>query len=32
VPDPLIKDDQAIVTNVKNKGLVILTGCALQEL
>src|SRR5918999_2646538 len=27
VPDPLIKDDQAIVANVKNKGLVILTGC-----
>jgi 7,8-dihydropterin-6-yl-methyl-4-(beta-D-ribofuranosyl)aminobenzene 5'-phosphate synthase len=27
VPDPLIIDDQAIVANVKNKGLVILTGC-----
>ena len=27
VPDPLIKDDQAIVVNVLNKGLVILTGC-----
>jgi 7,8-dihydropterin-6-yl-methyl-4-(beta-D-ribofuranosyl)aminobenzene 5'-phosphate synthase len=27
VPDPLIKDDQAIVANVKNKGLVLLTGC-----
>jgi 7,8-dihydropterin-6-yl-methyl-4-(beta-D-ribofuranosyl)aminobenzene 5'-phosphate synthase len=25
--DPLIKDDQAIVVNVKNKGLVIVTGC-----
>ena len=27
VPDPLIKDDQAIVVNVRNKGLVIITGC-----
>jgi 7,8-dihydropterin-6-yl-methyl-4-(beta-D-ribofuranosyl)aminobenzene 5'-phosphate synthase len=27
VPDPLIKDDQAIVANVLDKGLVILTGC-----
>jgi 7,8-dihydropterin-6-yl-methyl-4-(beta-D-ribofuranosyl)aminobenzene 5'-phosphate synthase len=27
VPDPLIKDDQAIVANVRDKGLVILTGC-----
>jgi len=27
VPDPLIKDDQAIVVNVKNKGLVVITGC-----
>ena len=26
-PDPLVKDDQAIVVNVRNKGLVILTGC-----
>ena len=26
-PDPLIMDDQAIVMNVKNKGLVVLTGC-----
>lgn len=25
--DPLIIDDQAIIMNVKNKGLVILTGC-----
>lgn len=25
--DPLIKDDQAIILNVKNKGLVIVTGC-----
>lgn len=25
--DPLIKDDQAIVLNIKNKGLVIITGC-----
>ena len=27
VPDPLIKDDQAIVVNVRNEGLVIITGC-----
>jgi 7,8-dihydropterin-6-yl-methyl-4-(beta-D-ribofuranosyl)aminobenzene 5'-phosphate synthase len=27
VPDPLIKDDQAIVANIRDKGLVILTGC-----
>ena len=27
MPGPLIKDDQAIVANVKNKVLVILTGC-----
>lgn len=27
VNDPLIKDDQAIVLNVKNRGLVVLTGC-----
>ncbi len=26
--DPLIKDDQAIVLNIKDKGLVIITGCA----
>jgi len=26
-PDPWIHDDQAIVMNVKNKGLVVLTGC-----
>jgi 7,8-dihydropterin-6-yl-methyl-4-(beta-D-ribofuranosyl)aminobenzene 5'-phosphate synthase len=26
-PDPLVKDDQALVTNVRNKGLVILTAC-----
>ena len=25
--DPLIKDDQAIVLNIKDKGLVIITGC-----
>jgi 7,8-dihydropterin-6-yl-methyl-4-(beta-D-ribofuranosyl)aminobenzene 5'-phosphate synthase len=25
--DPLIMDDQAIIANVKNKGLVIVTGC-----
>jgi 7,8-dihydropterin-6-yl-methyl-4-(beta-D-ribofuranosyl)aminobenzene 5'-phosphate synthase len=27
VPDPLVRDDQSIVVNVKNKGLVILSGC-----
>ena len=27
VPDPLVKDDQAIVVNVRNEGLVIITGC-----
>ena len=26
-PDPLVKDDQAIVVNLRNKGLIILTGC-----
>jgi 7,8-dihydropterin-6-yl-methyl-4-(beta-D-ribofuranosyl)aminobenzene 5'-phosphate synthase len=26
-PDPLIKDDQAIVVSVRDKGLVIVTGC-----
>ena len=26
-PDPLIKDDQAIIMKVKGKGLVIITGC-----
>lgn len=26
-PDPWIHDDQAIVLNVKNKGLIVLTGC-----
>jgi metal-dependent hydrolase (beta-lactamase superfamily II) len=26
VPDPLVRDDQAIVVNVRNNGLVILTG------
>ena len=26
-PDPLIKDDQAIVLTVKDRGLVIITGC-----
>jgi 7,8-dihydropterin-6-yl-methyl-4-(beta-D-ribofuranosyl)aminobenzene 5'-phosphate synthase len=26
-PDPLVKDDQAIVVNVRNKGLVVITGC-----
>jgi 7,8-dihydropterin-6-yl-methyl-4-(beta-D-ribofuranosyl)aminobenzene 5'-phosphate synthase len=27
IPDPLVNDDQAIVVNIKQKGLVILTGC-----
>lgn len=27
VPDPLILDDQAILLNVRDKGLVVLTGC-----
>jgi 7,8-dihydropterin-6-yl-methyl-4-(beta-D-ribofuranosyl)aminobenzene 5'-phosphate synthase len=27
MPDPLVKDDQAIVVNVRNKGLVVITGC-----
>jgi 7,8-dihydropterin-6-yl-methyl-4-(beta-D-ribofuranosyl)aminobenzene 5'-phosphate synthase len=27
-PDPLVKDDQALVMNVKGKGLVIISGCA----
>ncbi|HYY85973.1 MAG TPA: MBL fold metallo-hydrolase [Nitrososphaeraceae archaeon] len=27
LPDPLVKDDQALVVNVKNKGLMILTAC-----
>jgi 7,8-dihydropterin-6-yl-methyl-4-(beta-D-ribofuranosyl)aminobenzene 5'-phosphate synthase len=26
-PDPLILDDQALVANVRGKGLVVLTGC-----
>jgi 7,8-dihydropterin-6-yl-methyl-4-(beta-D-ribofuranosyl)aminobenzene 5'-phosphate synthase len=26
-PDPLILDDQALVVNLRNKGLVVLTGC-----
>lgn len=26
-PDPLICDDQALIVNVRNKGLVVLTGC-----
>lgn len=28
MPDPLVKDDQAIVANIKNKGLVVISGCA----
>jgi 7,8-dihydropterin-6-yl-methyl-4-(beta-D-ribofuranosyl)aminobenzene 5'-phosphate synthase len=27
VPDPLVCDDQALIMNVRNKGLIILTGC-----
>jgi 7,8-dihydropterin-6-yl-methyl-4-(beta-D-ribofuranosyl)aminobenzene 5'-phosphate synthase len=27
-PDPLVKDDRAIVLNVKRKGLVVISGCA----
>ena len=27
VPDPLVKDDQALIMNIKDKGLLILTGC-----
>ena len=27
VPDPLVSDDQALIVNVRNKGLIILTGC-----
>jgi 7,8-dihydropterin-6-yl-methyl-4-(beta-D-ribofuranosyl)aminobenzene 5'-phosphate synthase len=27
VPDPLVKDDQAVVVDVRNKGLVVITGC-----
>ena len=27
VPDPLVKDDQALVMNIKDKGLLTLIGC-----
>jgi 7,8-dihydropterin-6-yl-methyl-4-(beta-D-ribofuranosyl)aminobenzene 5'-phosphate synthase len=27
VNDPLIKDDQAIILSIKDKGLVVITGC-----
>jgi 7,8-dihydropterin-6-yl-methyl-4-(beta-D-ribofuranosyl)aminobenzene 5'-phosphate synthase len=27
IPDPLVNDDQAIIMNIRGKGLVILTGC-----
>jgi 7,8-dihydropterin-6-yl-methyl-4-(beta-D-ribofuranosyl)aminobenzene 5'-phosphate synthase len=27
IPDPLVRDDQALVVNISGKGLVILTGC-----
>ena len=26
-PDPLVRDDQAVVINVRDKGLVVMTGC-----
>ena len=26
-PDPIVKDDQAVIINLKRKGLIILTGC-----
>ncbi len=28
IPDPLVNDDQAIVANIRKKGLVIISGCA----
>ena len=28
IPDPLVNDDRAIVANIKNKGLIIISGCA----
>jgi 7,8-dihydropterin-6-yl-methyl-4-(beta-D-ribofuranosyl)aminobenzene 5'-phosphate synthase len=27
IPDPLVRDDQAIVINLRKKGLIVLTGC-----
>jgi 7,8-dihydropterin-6-yl-methyl-4-(beta-D-ribofuranosyl)aminobenzene 5'-phosphate synthase len=27
VPDPIISDDQCVIINVRNKGLVVVTGC-----
>jgi 7,8-dihydropterin-6-yl-methyl-4-(beta-D-ribofuranosyl)aminobenzene 5'-phosphate synthase len=27
VPDPLVSDEQALIMNVRNKGLIILTDC-----
>jgi 7,8-dihydropterin-6-yl-methyl-4-(beta-D-ribofuranosyl)aminobenzene 5'-phosphate synthase len=27
IPDPLVKDDQALVANLRKKGLIVLTGC-----
>jgi len=30
VNDPLIKDDQAIILSIKDKGLVVMTGCGMQ--
>jgi 7,8-dihydropterin-6-yl-methyl-4-(beta-D-ribofuranosyl)aminobenzene 5'-phosphate synthase len=27
VPDPLVNDDQALIMNIRKKGLIILTGC-----
>lgn len=32
IPDPLVKDDQAIIANVRDKGLVIITAAVMQEL
>ena len=28
LPDPLVNDDQAIIANIKDKGLVIVTACS----
>lgn len=32
IPDPLVNDDQAIVANIKDKGLVLLVVALMQEL
>ena len=31
VNDPLIKDDQAIILSIKDKGLMVMTGCDMQR-